>query len=191
MNTDARAPRRAAETSADELRLAVAAAAADTPYRVEPTDEGFDLRIDITDARWLGLFATVGRKTVVENHVVLDADTRTLQITDEYYDVRWSAGSVGRTPRLVARARATHTRGRSWSVSREWTWRTGVGATPVPVAVHRFTSAEAHKLIRSAASELGWRERPGLYERVGLLAALAGGAVLIAMCWVAIVGGRH
>ncbi|WP_448630627.1 hypothetical protein [Cellulomonas soli] len=145
------------------------------------TEDGFALRIDVADTAWSGLLKTVGRRGVVEHRVVLDADNRSLQITDVCSDVRWEVGVAGSVPRLVARAQKTRTWGRSWVVMREWTWRPGAGVTSRTVAGRRLASAEGRALIRAAATDLGWKERAGLSERVGIVAALVGAVIVLAV----------
>ena len=169
----------------EELREAATAAALGTPYKVLPTDDGFDLRIDLVDGRWHGLLKTVGRKTVVQNHVQLDPDTLTMRITDDHFTVRWAAGVTGPVPQLVAGFEATRTLGRTWSVSREWTFGGNGGRE---VVERRFTTAEAHGLIRGVAAELGWVEKAGVYERIGLVAAVVGGALALVVVLLLIFG---
>ncbi|GIG21133.1 hypothetical protein Cch01nite_18570 [Cellulomonas chitinilytica] len=170
----------------EELRAAVAAAAEDTPYRVLPTDEGFDLRIDVSDARWHGPLERAGQRTVVQNHVVLDPDTLTMQIIDDHLTVQWAAGASGRTPQLAAAVQVTRTLGRTWSTSREWTW----GANGERVVERRFTSADAHELIRGAATELGWQETAGVYPWIGVVAAVVGGLVVLTTGLLILLEGR-
>lgn len=176
--------------TAAELCAAVASAAEATPYRVEPTPEGFDLRIDVAETRWHGLLGTVGRRRVVQSHVRLDPEKRTLQITDDVFRVTWAVGLTGRTPRLVAAAEAKRLWGRTWSASREWTWRPGERPREKQVVERRLGTAEAHRLIRHAAAELGWTERMGFAERVGLVGACLGGAALLAVALLLLLGGR-
>lgn len=173
--------------AADELRAAVETATEGTPYRMERTAEGFDLRIAVDDARWHGLLASAGRGRVVECQVRLDGQRRTLQITDAQFHVRWAADVTGRTPRLVA-AEASAVRGRIWSTSREWTWRPGERPQERPVVEDRLTTTEARRLIREAATTLGWTERMGPYERAGLIAASVGLLTCLTVALLLLVG---
>ncbi|MFC8191489.1 hypothetical protein ACFUMH_07455 [Cellulomonas sp. NPDC057328] len=174
-------------TAADELCAAVERATEGTPYRIERTAEGFDLRIAVDDARWHGLLASAGRRRVVECQVRLDGDARTLQITDAQFHVRWAVGVTGRTPHLVA-AQAGAVRGRTWSTSREWTWRPGQRPQAKPVVEDRLSTAEARRLIRKAAIALGWTERMGPYERAGLIAVGVGLLTCLAVALLLLIG---
>jgi hypothetical protein len=78
--------------ASDQLRATVEARAQDTPYQVIPTPAGFDLRIDVAEARWHGLLAAAGRKKVVEHRVALDEKRRTMTMTDVDLEVHWGKG---------------------------------------------------------------------------------------------------
>ncbi len=164
---------------ADELRAAVAARAEGTPYVVVPTPEGFDLRIDLADARWWGPLGAAGRRKVVQHRVALDEGARSMTITDDHYDVQWSAGAdvSTRVPRLVASARAERSLGRTWEVSGEKTFGLDDTGRPATVVDYTFSSAEGHGMIRDAAAPLGWSERMGAAQRAGVVAAVAAGGV--------------
>ncbi|GIG20054.1 hypothetical protein Cch01nite_07780 [Cellulomonas chitinilytica] len=167
-------------TPAEELIEAVSAAAAETPYRVNATEHGFDLRIDLQDVRWHGFLERVGRRGVVENHVVLDCERRTMRITDEHYDVRWVSGESGaRAPHLAARIEATRTLGRTWEVQYEVPLG-GHARTGEP-AEQQFTTADGHRMIREAAAELGWSEKAGIYQRIGIAFAIVGALTAVAV----------
>ncbi|NTW41700.1 MAG: hypothetical protein HGA44_17780 [Cellulomonadaceae bacterium] len=44
-------------------------------------------------------------------------------------------------------------------------------------------------LIRMVATDLGWTESAGVYERTGIVAALVGAALLLAVGWALLCGG--
>lgn len=173
-------------TPADELRDAVRQAADGTPYRVEATPDGFDLRIDLADARWWGPLGAAGRTKVAQHRVVLDDERRTFTLTDDQYDVSWQVAADGtgtREPRLLLAATGERTIGRSREVALERTWG---GADPLgrprPVVDLTFASTTGQTMIRDAAVELGWTERRGTAQRIGLVAGLAGvGIALLVM----------
>jgi len=175
-------------SAADELRAAVAARAAGTPYTVVPTAEGFDLRIDLADARWYGLLGTAGRKKFVQHRVQLDEAARRFALVDDHYDLRWEAGvdpSGPGVPRLVAAAEASRTTGRVREFSFERTVGVDAGTRRPDVVVdYVFRSAEGQAMVREPAQQLGWRERRGAAERVGIVAAVVGGAgALLTVGW--------
>lgn len=168
-------------SGADDLRAAVAEQTAGTPYSVVPTPDGFDLRIDLADARWYGLLGTAGRRKVVQHRVRLEESARRYSITDDHYDVHWTAAAdpaAGQVPRLVASAEVTRFQGRVREVSFERTL--GVDAEtarPAVVVDYVFDSAQGHRLVREPAQRLGWRERMGDAQRIGMVAGIAGGGV--------------
>ena len=168
--------------AADSLRAAVAARAAGTPYRLEPTPDGFHLRIDLADARWWGPLGAAGRRGVVEHRVTLDPAGRTFTLTDDHLDVRWDAAAdpAGpRVPRLVASAEVRRTVGRTRAVSFERTYGLDDDARPARVVDIAFRSEQGQALVRGPAAELGWTERAGTAQRVGVVAAVGGLAVAL------------
>lgn len=171
---------------ADALRAAVAARADGTPYRMVPTPEGFDLRIDVVDARWYGLIGAAGLKKVVEHEVVLDEATRTMTLTDDHREVRWDGGvdaSGAPMPRLVASAQVERTLGRTYEFELNRTWGIDQQGDPGRVVDFTFTSAEGQGMIRAAGAELGWTEKAGTAQRIGLV--VGGAALALAL----VVGG--
>lgn len=163
-------------TPAEELRAAVADVAEGTPYRVEPTERGFDLRVDLADSHWWGPLGAAGVRSLVVHHVVLDEARRRLSITDDHRDLRWDVGADGgEVPRLTASVRASRFVGRSTSVSFERTWALDETGEPRRVVDYTFRSSEGHGLIRAAARDLGWSEQRGTAERIALVAAAIGG----------------
>ncbi len=165
---------------AEELRATVTARAAGTPYRVDPTPEGFDVRLDLADARWFGPLGASGVRRVIQLRVVLDEARSRYTMTDDHVDVRWEVGADGgRVPRLVASARAQRTLGRTDEVSMERTWGIDTTGRPGRVLDYTFSTAEIHALVREPAKDLGWSERAGLAQRVGLVTAIGGGALAV------------
>lgn len=172
-------------TARDELLAAVAERAQGTPYVVVPTPEGFDLRVDLADARWYGPLGAAGRRAVVQHRVVLDEAARRYTLTDDHLDLRWDAGVVpgsGPVPRLVASAQATRFRGRVHQVASEKTLgvdaRTGEPGTVVDIL---FRSADGQRMVREPAQALGWSPRMSPEQRAGVIAAVAGGGVAAAV----------
>lgn len=173
-------------TPADALRAAVAARAQGTPYQVIATPAGFDLRIDVVDARWYGLIGAAGLKKVVEHRVVLDEARRTLTLTDDHREVRWDGGvdaSGAPMPRLVASAQVERSLGRTYEFQANRTWGISEQGEPGRVVDFTFQSAEGQGMIRAAAAELGWTEKAGAAQRVGMV--VGGAAIGLAL----VVGG--
>ena len=171
--------------AAEDLVAAVARNAEGTPYRVVPTDDGFHLRIDVADAWWHRPLGGSRRRKVVEHHVVLDEEHRTLRVTDDHLDVSWEAGAEGwpgRVPRLVASTEVRRTLGRTVELSFNRTWAVTPDGEVGKVVDFTYSSTVGHRMIRDAARALGWRERRGTGERIGIVFAAVGlaGAVVTA-----------
>jgi hypothetical protein len=140
-----------------------------TPYVVTATDRGFDLTLDIVDAKWFGLYFKEGLHRVYTHHVEVPGDG-TYTVTDDSRTVEWQAG-VPTISGSVHRAR-----GRVLEVSSEKVWALGEDLRPGAVVDYRFSSEEGRHLIRAVADSLGLKERRGRDEKIGLYVAILGGA---------------
>jgi len=169
----------------DDLLAAVRREAADTPYAVRETPEGFDLTIDVADARWATLFKAHGLGKVFTHRVRLDGDARTLTITDVSNTFSWGAG--GASPRL--HAQATTQRGRVYEKSIRKEYGVDLRSGHVGKVVdYDFSAGAGRDLIRRVAEQQGWDEKMGGTQKgavifagvvVGLL-ILGGLGVLVA-----------
>jgi hypothetical protein len=145
------------------------------PYVVAERPYGFDLTIDVADARWSTLIRQHGLDRVFTHEVHLDEAAHALTITDVSNQVRWDAGGSD-AGGLSLHAEKSVQRGRvhSWSFQKELGVDTETGEAG-QVVDYSFASGEGRDLIRQAAESLGWRERMGRDQRIGL--AFAGIAV--------------
>jgi hypothetical protein len=162
-------------TTAD-LEGRVRAAAEGTPYVVTGVDGGFDVTLDLADARWWELFGRAGLKRSLTHEVRLrDADTFT--VTDVERRVDWVAGVP------TASASASTTRGRTWGGGFEKVWALDDDGRVSPVVDYRFDAAEGRHLVEAAAESLGLTQHRGTEERLGIAFAVVGGvgAVLTAV----------
>ena len=144
-----------------------------TPYVVTKTDSGFDLTLDIVDAKWFGLYHKEGLHRVHTYHVEVVGDG-TYTVTDDSRTVEWQAG----VPTLSASVERT--RGRVWERSTEQVWALGEDLKFGPVVDYRFNSEEGRQLISAVADSLGLKQRRGRTEKIGLYFALLGGVGAIA-----------
>jgi hypothetical protein len=134
-----------------EYISAVRAATADTPYIVKETPKGFDLTIDVADARWLTLLKAHGLKKVFTHEVTLDEAKQQLTIVDVSNSLRWGAG--GSSPRLQAEK---------------------IGK----VVDYSFDAGEGRGYIRDVAKAQGWSEKMGGEQKGAMIFA---GVVLVLM----------
>ena len=155
----------------DRFRDRVAHHAEGTPYVVSPTPEGFDVALDIVDARWYQLYAKAGLERTFVHHVAMNGD-RDYTITDDSHTLEWEAGH----PRIGARVERFV--GRRYDFSFQKTIAISEEARLEPVVDYRFSSEEGRKLITSAGKELGLRQHMPATARLGLWFAVA---VLVAM----------
>lgn len=147
------------------FREAVAAAAAGTPYVVEETERGFDVRLDIANASWFGLFDKAGLSRVHVHHVAVRDDGR-YTVTDDVRAVDWVAG----VPRTAVSAERV--RGRVIALGREKVWAFDAHGRFGPQADFRFDSEEGRELVTGVADQLGLEIRRGTEERIGLVFAI-------------------
>ena len=159
------------DETVDRFRDRVASHAEGTPYVVSPTPEGFDVALDIVDARWYQLYAKAGLERTFVHHVTM-AGGRDFTITDDSHTLEWEAGH----PRLGARVERFL--GRRYDVGFRKTIAVTEDARIDTVVDYAFSSEEGRKLIKGAAKELGLREHLPTSAKAGLWIAVV---VLVAM----------
>lgn len=160
-------------TDRERLREAVQQAAEGTPYAVSPTADGFDVALDVADARWYGLLEKAGLKKTCVHHVHV-TESGSYSITDDSRELEWVAG----TPRLGARA--VRQTGRVKEISFRKTWAFNEQGKPAKVVDYRFSSEEGRSMVTAAAKGLGLRQVRGTTEKVAIGFAVVGavGAVI-------------
>ena len=159
------------DETVDRFRDRVASHAEGTPYVVSPTPEGFDVALDIVDARWYQLYAKAGLERTFVHHVTM-AGGRDFTITDDSHTLEWEAGH----PRLGARVERFV--GRRYDLGFRKTIAVTEDARIDTVVDYAFSSEEGRKLVKGAAKELGLREHLPASAKAGLWIAVA---VLVAM----------
>ena len=157
----------------DDFAAAVKELAKGSPYVVKPTKRGFDVTLDIVNAKWFDLYHLNGLSRVFTHHVTVSADG-TYSVTDDMRNLEWQAG----LPELSASVERT--RGRTWERSAEKIWALGTDLQYGKVVDYTFNSEEGRGLITTAAEQVGLKQKRGTEERIGLLFAAIGaaGAVL-------------
>lgn len=165
-----------------ELFRRVREAAAGTPYVVTETDQGFDVTLDVVDARWYGLFNQAGLEKLFTHHVAVP-EPGVYTITDDARTVEWVAG----TPRTGATVERRV--GRVTEVGFQTIWDFDEHGRFGRQADYRFSSEEGRQLVTGIADAMGLEERRGAAEKAGLaagvitLAAIAIGAVVVLVLW--------
>src|SRR5687767_14934069 len=159
----------------DEFLRQIRQSVKGTPYVVEETDEGFDLTLDIVDAKWFGLYHKEGLHRVHTYHVEVRDDS-TYSVTDDSRTLEWEAG----VPTLSASVERTT--GRVWERSTEKVWALGEDLRFGPVVDYTFNSEEGRQLITAVADSLGLKQERGRDEKIGLYVAIfAGVGALVAV----------
>ena len=174
----------------DQLVQRVRELADGTPYVVDETGPGFDVRVDVADARWHSLMGKEGLTKVFTHHVAVDEERRTLSVTDDSRTVSWRAG-VGRGDgTLVPEVSGSAERvlGRVYEVGGEKIFAWDEKGHYGQVVGFRLNSQEGHALIRTAAEQTGFTERAGGAQKVGLVFALIGGGIAVAVVVALLVG---
>ena len=148
----------------DRFRDQVGRNAEGTPYVVTPTAEGFDVGIDIVDARWFELYGKAGLSRTFVHRVAVHGTTYT--ITDESRTLEWQAGS----PRLGATLE--HFTGRKYELSFQKTVALSERGRVEKVVDYTFSSEEGRRLVKDAAKEQGLKEHMPLNAKIGLWVAI-------------------
>jgi hypothetical protein len=150
------------QSAAEEFRRRVEAAAEGTPYVVTATDRGFDVALDIVDARWFGILNKAGLSKVYTHHVAVRGDG-SYTVTDDVRTVEWVSG----VPRVTASAERIHGRVKEFGV--QTVWAVDENGRFGQVVDFRFSSEEGRDLITGVAAQLDLRQRRGAAETTGLV----------------------
>jgi hypothetical protein len=141
-----------------------------SPYVVEDTAEGFDVRVDLANPDWRTAMSRKSVSRVFTHHVRVDEAKQSVSITDDLSSVSRETGVV----------RLARFQGRMIEHSRHKVVAWGRPAGAGEAVDYRFSSTEGHALIRTATHELGFEEHQGTAARIGLVFGIIGavGAVV-------------
>jgi hypothetical protein len=149
-----------------------------TPSKETP--EGFDLRVDIIEPRWIALLYEQQTRYIFTYHVRLKSDG-TFTITDDEQELSWQAGDPeSDDPRPVVGPRKRIV-GRKYTVRTRKTYEIDPQGGIRKVGEFRFRSTDGHELIRSVAREFGLCEKMPTPAKVGLVFGIAGGVAGLAV----------
>lgn len=166
-------------SASQELIAAVEARLADTPYRLEVTEAGFDVGVDLAQAKYYTLMYQKKLEKTFTYRVALNEADKSMSITDDSWELEWKRGAdvSGGTPVPTLGARVSRSVGRFESKSFQKTYAVDESGQFGKVVDFSFDSSEARKLIREPATELGWSEHAGAAQKIGLVVGV-GAAVL-------------
>ncbi len=166
-------------TASHELIAHVRESAENSPYAVVEKPYGFDLTIDLADAKWLTLMRANGLKRVFTHEVRLKEASRTMVITDVENSVSWKAGP-GTTGGLALSAQRSFKRGRVYQFSMQKELgvdaRTGKVGTVVD---YTFRAGEGRELVRRVAKEHGWSESMPAEQKGALIFGSVVGGLMV------------
>lgn len=145
-----------------------------TGYEVTETAEGFRVERDLSDVRWWGPMHEAGVKRLTAHQVTLDEAAHRLTITDETREVEWRTDAGALQPHWGANA----------SIGSERLAVTGTRGFRDEArlaAVENCTVAtmDGGDIVRGAAEQLGWSESVPASIKVGVVAAVAGGGLVV------------
>lgn len=140
---------------------------AGTPYVVTPTPQGFDLALDLVNAKWFGVFNRAGLTSSFVHHVTV-APNGTYRILDDKVTFQWSAG-------VPTGFRYERFQGRIHEVSFEKSWGITESGDVGQITDYTFNSQEGRQVIRDATKSIGLQERMPAAMIIGLVFAIIGG----------------
>ena len=160
-----------------DLIEAVQARLAGTPYRLDVTDDGFDVAVDLADATYYLLMHQQHLERTFTYRVQLDEAAKVMSITDDSYELRWKRGVdvSGGVPVPTLGAKLSRSMGRLESRSFQKVYAVDEQGQLGKVVDYSFDSAEGRRYIREPARELGWIEKAGNAQRIGIAFAVLGG----------------
>lgn len=176
---------------AQELYARVQAAMAGTMYTVFPTEDGFEVAVDVRAPQWHWIIGRHRVEKVLTHRVSLDGATRRYTVTDVLRRLEWT--EVGGNRHLVIGASVEVDSGRVWhhakmvSFGSQDDGRFGVDDT------YTFSSPEGRQLITDSAAALGWTRQGSTQMKVGVAVGVVAGvgalvAVLLAVIIPALTG---
>jgi len=164
-------------SATQELADAVRRRAQGTPYLVEETPQGFDVRLSLEDPMLFRQFRGWRLVDASIHHVRTDEERRTCSVEDELRELTWRAGPDGQE-RPTLGARLAVKKGRVVSKSVQRTYGLGSGGVEQR-SEQRFDNTVGRRLVEDSARELGWKQERGTREKIGLVVAVVVVALLV------------
>lgn len=159
-------------TTAQELTQKVIEAAKDTPYVVTQTDSGFEVSLNIVDAKWVLPLGTGKTKEYFRITAELDEATHTATLNDSLYQLEWSAGTDGN---LVPHVGASLQVQQGEIHERQFGVVIGMPGSKqgdTGVTTYSFSSDKAKGWLKGLLIANGWKKKWGLQAKIGLIVGL-------------------
>ena len=159
-------------TTSKELIQNLQAAAQATPYVITPTQNGFEMTINIVDAKWYTLLYKNGIKKTFTIDAKLKEDKHTAATTDTLYALDWQAGADTGSfvPRLGGKLNAQ--KGEVWSFQAGKQYGASEQGQVGETASWRFSSMEAKEWLDGQLKMNGWHRTLGGTAKGALIFAI-------------------
>ena len=172
-------------SATDTLANTIEQKLVNSPYALERTEKGFNVAINLADAKWWLPLNRSGLKDTFVFSVVCDEAKKTYAVTDTQRRVSWKAGAAPGTLQPHFSMNFSYASGRIISRRREKQYGLSDAGKVGEVVDINFSSRYGADAIRSAADSLGWKEKMGTNQKIGLYTAVGAGimalGILIAM----------
>ena len=172
-------------SATDTLANTIQQSLSNSPYALTRTEKGFKVAIDLADAKWWLPLSRNGLKDTFVFDVVCNEAAKTYAVTDTQRRISWKAGATPGTFVPHFSMNFSYNSGRIISRRREKQFGlSDAGKIGATVDIN-FSSRFGADAIRTAADELGWKEKMGTNQKIGLYTAIGAGilalGILIAM----------
>lgn len=156
----------------------------DTPYMLERTATGFNVTLNLADAKWWMLLSRNELKDAFEYQVTTDEATKSYSINDVRRRIAWKAGVGAGDLVPYFDLNYKYQSGEISGYSREIKIGVTDKAEIKKVVDINFSPAEKKKLINDVAASLGWKSKMSSNKKIGIAVA-AGAGVLVVVILIA------
>jgi hypothetical protein len=155
-------------TTAQELTQIVSEAAKDSPYIVKSTDKGFEVSLNIVDAKWVLPLGTGQVKKYFRIDAKLDETTHAATLNDTLYELEWTAGVDGSLVPHIG-AQLNMQQGEIHEMQFGAVIGKPTGSTGGQgVVTYSFTSDKAKKWLNEILAANDWKKKMGMQAKIGL-----------------------
>lgn len=144
----------------------------DTPYIVTATDDGFDMTLNIVDAKWYTLLYKNGLKRTFKIHARLDDKNKVARTTDTLYSLDWQGGADAGTlmPRLGGQVSVQ--KGEVWNYSSSKQYGITEDGKVGKTVDYTFSTSEAKSWLDSELKAAGWKRGLGAEAKGALIVGI-------------------
>ena len=160
-------------TTSKELIRNLQTAAQDSPYVITPTQNGFEMTINIVDAKWYTLLYKNGIKKTFTIDAKLKEEKHAAATTDTLYALDWQAGaeSGSLVPHIGGKLNVQ--KGEVWSFQAGKQYGVSENGQVGETASWKFSSVEAKEWLDGQLRANGWHRSLGSTAKGALIFAIA------------------